>query len=161
MRETGFFSRKIRESKNHLHMQMSMNFSVLLRLQGGVSLMCTAPRCAFKLQVLHRDPSGKIDPGGLVKKAEQTVHFLQEAEEKPLSVSLWGHTSSSADWKRLQNILSAEQRIISCPLPFLEAHTSPGDPATNMSCLTCWPLERARKQLLPPPWHANSRGKSF
>lgn len=39
---------------------------------------------------MHRDLSWKTDPGGLIKKAEQTVYFLKEAEEKPLSAALWG-----------------------------------------------------------------------
>lgn len=49
---------------------------------------------SLKLLVVLRDLWWKIDPDGLVKKAEQTVHFLMEAEEKPLYASLWGsHTA--------------------------------------------------------------------
>lgn len=90
--------------------------------------------CDFKLQVVHDDLSWKKDPYGLVEKAEQTVHFLKEAEA-PSWITLGVGCCSSADW--LQNILSAEKRIISCSPPFLEAPATPGDPATNISCLTC------------------------
>lgn len=53
------------------------------------TLMCTMSSWDCRLQVLHGDLSWKINPDGLVKQAEPD-HFLKEAEEKPLSASLWG-----------------------------------------------------------------------
>lgn len=52
--------------------------------------MCTVSLCDFELQVVQRNLSWKINPDGLVRKAEQTVHFLKEAEKKLFPASLWG-----------------------------------------------------------------------
>lgn len=111
--------------------------------------MCTISPYDFKLQVVHCDLSWETDPDGFVKKAEQTGHFLWDTGQKLVSVLLWGSFTVPLQAGRgLQNIISTEQRIISCPLPFLEAYGTPGDPNTNITCLNCWPLEGIRK-----PWN--------
>lgn len=81
---------------------------------GRVKTLMSSWDC--RRQVLHGDLSRKINPDGLVKEAEPD-HFLKEAEVKPLSASLWGSRAAlPLTGKRLQNILSAEQRIISSTL---------------------------------------------
>lgn len=55
----------------------------------------------WKLQEVHRDPAWMTGPDGLVRKAEQTIHFLKDLEEKAhLYTTLGVAHSSSSDWKR-------------------------------------------------------------
>lgn len=72
--------------------------------------MCTMSPYDLKLQDVHRDLAWMTGPEGLVRKAEQPVHFLKDPEEKPISAPLWGSlTAPLQTGKRLSNMVSNEQ----------------------------------------------------